>query len=325
MKAVGLLSGGLDSTLAVKLMLEQGIDVVALNFTSPFCLCNQKGKCASFEAAKKLNVPLKIIPKGEEFLKVIRNPKHGYGKNMNPCIDCRIFMLKKAKEFAKKIKAKFIFTGEVLNQRPMSQHKKALELIEKEAGLKSSILRPLSAKFLPETIPEKKGWVNREKLLAIKGRSRNEQIKLAKSFDIKNYPCPAGGCLLTYKEFSLKLKDLFKHNKKVSFKDIEILKIGRHFRFCKNKIVVGRNEEENKKLLKLKNRTDFIFEVPDTGSPITLLQGKKTKDAIKISAGLTARYSDSKEKEVLVKYGKSLNKSIKIEKLGEEEINKLRI
>ncbi|MCP2604965.1 7-cyano-7-deazaguanine synthase, partial [Candidatus Aminicenantes bacterium AH-873-B07] len=159
MKALALLSGGLDSTLAVKLVLEQGIDVIAIKFTSPFCLCNQKGKCYAIEVAKKFDIPIKVINKGKEYLKIIKNPKYGYGSGMNPCIDCRIFMLRKAKKYAKELGAKFIFTGEVLNERPMSQHFKALKIIEKEAGLKGKIVRPLSAKLLPKTEAEKKGWI----------------------------------------------------------------------------------------------------------------------------------------------------------------------
>jgi tRNA-specific 2-thiouridylase len=244
-KALALLSGGLDSTLAVRLILDQGIGVEALNFVSPFCLCG-KGGCGASETAKQLGVPLKVISVGEEYLKVIRKPKHGYGRNMNPCIDCRIFMLKKAKKYAEKSGASFIFTGEVLDERPMSQHYTALKAIEKEAELKNEILRPLSAKLLPETLIEKKGLVNREKLLAIRGRSRKPQIELAKRFSIADYPCPAGGCLLTYKEFANKLRDLFTHKKRVSVADVNMLKVGRHFRFGKNKIIVGRNETENK-------------------------------------------------------------------------------
>ncbi len=218
----------------------------------------------------------------------------------------------------KKSGAKFIFTGEVLNQRPMSQYKKALDIIEKESGLKGLILRPLSAKLLPETIPEKKGWINRDKLLAIKGRSRKEQISLANKFNL-NYPCPAGGCLLTEKEFAKKIRDLFKHKKKINSDDMKLLKLGRHFRL-KDKIIVGRNERENKMLLKLKGKS-IVFEVPDIGSPTTLLQGK-SKKAIKVAAQLTAFYSDNKDKKVRVNYN---GKSIVVNQINKEEVEKLRI
>lgn len=325
MKALALLSGGLDSILAVKLIQEQGIDVVAVNFTSPFCLCGRSG-CGAAGMAEQLEIPLKIMNVGEDYLKILRNPKYGYGKNMNPCIDCRIFMFKKAKKYAEEIGASFLFTGEVLNERPMSQHRKALTVTEKEAGLEGKILRPLSAKLLPETEAEKKGWVNREKLLDIRGRSRKKQIKLTKEFGIKDYPCPAGGCLLTYKEFAAKIRDLFIQKKKVGIKDINLLKIGRHFRFGKNKIIVGRNEAENKQLERMRGKNDYCFEVPDCGSPITLLQGLKTREAERKAAALTLRYSDNKLGEALVKFGREkMDKSVVVPALDASEIEKLRI
>jgi len=324
-KALALLSGGLDSTLAVKLILSQGIYVEALNFVSPFCLCGKSG-CGVAETAKQSGVPLKVVSVGEEYLKMVRKPRHGYGRNMNPCIDCRIFMLKKAKKYAEETGASFIFTGEVLDERPMSQHYSALKTIEEEAGLRDEILRPLSAKLLPETPIEKKGLVDREKLLAIRGRSRRPQIELAKKFSIADYPCPAGGCLLTYREFANKLKDLFTHKKRVSVADVNLLKVGRHFRFGKNKIVVGRNETENKILITRKNMNDYFFEVPECGSPITLLQGPKTKKAIQKAAALTAHYSDKKESQTQVNFGKkALDKSITISATNQADVDKLRI
>ncbi|MFP3984426.1 MAG: hypothetical protein ACLFU9_00170 [Candidatus Bathyarchaeia archaeon] len=326
MKALALLSGGLDSILAVKLIQEQGIDVVAVNFTSPFCLCG-KGDYGADEAAKQFGVPLKIISLGENYFKMLRKPKYGYGKNMNPCIDCRIFMLERAKKYAEEIDASFIFTGEVLNERPMSQNRKALEIVEKEAGLKDKILRPLSAKLLPATEAEKKGYVDREKLLDIKGRSRKRQIQLAGELGVQDYPCPAGGCLLTCREFAAKLGDLFEHKKKVTLKDVNLLKVGRHFRFGKNKIVVGRNEGENKQLQRMKNIDDFCFEVPNCGSPWTLLQGPKIEEAVRLAAALTLRYSDEKgEEKRLVKFGREkLDKSVIVSPLDFSEIERLRI
>ncbi len=325
MKALALLSGGLDSTLAVKLMLDQGIEVEAINFVTPFCLC-KKGGCGATEVAKQLNIPLKILRVGKDYLRIIRNPKHGYGKNMNPCIDCRIFMLKKAKKYAKETDASFIFTGEVLDERPMSQHWKALNVIEKEAGLEGKILRPLSAKLLPKTEAEKNGWVNRERLMDIRGRSRKKQIALAREFAITDYPCPAGGCLLTYKEYANKLRDLFEHKKRVSLKDVKLLKIGRHFRFGRDKIIVGRNESENKILLHQKFESDYYFEAQGCGSPITLLQGPKTRKAIETAARLTAYYSDQKTGEALVKFGrKNLDTSVIVAIPSQKEVEELRI
>ena len=289
MKALALLSGGLDSILAVKLILDQDIDIVGIHFITPFQISEKKWVN---EITKKFKIFLKTVTLGEDYLKIIMKPKFRYGKHMNPCIDCRIFMLKKAKEYAKKINASFLVTGEVLGERPMTQTRESLDIVEKETGLQGKILRPLSAKLLPKTDAEKKGWVDREKLLDIKGRSRRRQIELAKKYGIKEYPSPAGGCLLTYKEFSDKVKDLIEHKKKIGMKDIPLLKIGRHFRFGKNKIIVGRNEDENKQLLKLKDASDYYFEVPKVGSPITLLKGQKTKKSIERAAVLTARYSD---------------------------------
>lgn len=291
MKALALLSGGLDSILATKLILDQGIEVVAVNFNLPFVA--EKEDYAG-EVAKRFGIPLVRVEAGEEYLDMVRNPKYGYGSGMNPCIDCHIYMLREAKRIAKEVSAEFIFTGDVLGERPMSQHRKALELEEKEAGLEKMILRPLSAKLLPETIPEREGWIDRSKLLDIKGRSRKPQIALAKEFGMQDaYPSPAGGCLLTYKEFASKARDLFEHKEKVTKRDVSLLKIGRHFRVAASKIIVGRNEEENKLLMDLKNPEDYVFEVPGYGSPITILEGEKSKEAIELAAKLTARYSDA--------------------------------
>lgn len=325
MKAIGLLSGGLDSTLAIKLIQNQGIDVVAVNFTIPFGPCKKRGGDAS-QTAKALNVPLKSFRLGSDYLKMVRNPKFGYGKNMNPCIDCKIFMLRKAKKYAKSIGAKFIFTGEVLGQRPMSQHKQALDVIEKEAGLQGKIVRPLSAKLLPKTEAEELGYLNIERLEGIKGRSRKRQIELAKQYNIVNFPSPAGGCLLTDPEYCNKLRDLLTHKKRVTVEDTYLLKFGRHFRIDKNKLIVGRNEAENETLSKSKRKSDYLFEVADCVGPTTVLQGPKTSLAIKTAAGLTAFHSDCKAKEAKVKFGKgSFDKEIVVSPPSIAEVDKLRI
>ena len=325
MKALGMLSGGLDSTLAVKLIQEQGIDVEAINFVTPFCQC-RKGGCGASEAAKTFNIPLKMVNAGTDYLRMVRNPRFGYGKNLNPCVDCRIFMLKKAKRFANQIGAKFIFTGEVLGQRPMSQHKGALDLIEREAGLEGKILRPLSAKLLPKTEAETKGFVEEEALRDISGRPRKRQIEMTKEFNIVNYPCAAGGCLLTDREFAKRLRDLFQHKKRITIKQVNLLKVGRHFRLGKNKIIVGRTEAENGLLLRTKQKTDYFFEVPDCGSPITILQGPKTRASIEKAAALTVFHSDKKTGIVQVNFGKNkLNRKIIVSAPLQAEVDMLRI
>jgi tRNA U34 2-thiouridine synthase MnmA/TrmU len=325
-KAVSLLSGGLDSILATELIRNQGIEVVAFNVKTPFSIPKKDGSSEAAQAAHKLKVPLKVVVVEKDYLKMLRKPKHGYGRNMNPCIDCKIFMIKKAKKYAKEIGAEFLFTGEVLGERPKSQHYRALRIIEEETGLKGRLLRPLSAKLLPETVAEKRCLVDRNKLLSIQGRSRKPQFKIAKDFGIKSYPSPAGGCLLTCEEYSKKLRDLFDHNKRISVADVALLSIGRHFRLGKNKIIVGRNETENKQLISKKRPADYCFELPDIVGPITILQGAKSKSAIETAAKLTAYYSDATVDKVKVSYGKEmLNKFINISVPSKIDVEKLRV
>ena len=300
-KAVSLLSGGLDSILATELIRRQGIEVITFNVKTPFGIPKKDGSSEATQAADQLKVPLKVLCVDQDYLRMLRKPKHGYGKNLNPCIDCKIFILKKAKKYAKEIGADFLFTGEVLGERPMSQHGPALKVIAEESGLKGKLLRPLSAKLLPETVAEKKGLVDRNRLLSIQGRSRKPQFELAKEYGITTFPSPAGGCLLTCEEYSKKLRDLFENKKHLSMEDIALLRVGRHFRLGKNKIIVGRNEAENKFLTANKMRGDFYFELSEVVGPTTLLQGPKTKAAIETAAKLTASYSDAKSGEVRCK------------------------
>lgn len=328
-KALGLLSGGLDSRLAVKLMLEQGVEVEVIHFKLPFEGCCFPDCAFKFSQLELIPLHMVDVTKGRlfmEYIRLIRKPKYGYGSGMNPCVDCRIFMLNVAKKIAKKIGAKFIFTGEVLNERPMSQTYKALKIIEREVGLEGKILRPLSARLLPKTEVEKEGLVDRSKLLAIRGRRRRRQLDLAEKFKLRNFPTPSGGCILCEKEFAAKLRDLLEHKKNIKPKDVELLKVGRHFRFNKSKIIVGRNEKENKMLIKLKQKTDYVFEVPGFGSPITILQGEKSRRAIRVAAKLTARYSDCKEEKVIVKYGKRKpTRSISVIPAKQKEVERWRI
>ena len=299
MKALALLSGGLDSTLAIKVILEQGIEVEAVNFSSPFCQCNRKSSCSGYEAKKaadRFGVKLKIFNLGAEYLEIIKNPKYGYGKNLNPCIDCRILMLKRAKKYMQESGASFIVTGEVLGQRPMSQHRAALKIVERESGLEGLVLRPLSAKLLPLTIPEKEEWVKRERLLGISGRSRKPQMALAKDYEIVDYPCAAGGCLLTDSGFTRRMKDLMNYSE-VTLNNIELLKVGRHFRLSEQaKVIVGRNEQENKRLMDLREPGDIYFGPLEDKGPSGLGRGKFSQRDIAYTSRIIARYCDDNTK-----------------------------
>ena len=298
MKAIALLSGGLDSTIAARVMMEQGVELEALNFMTVFCTCTNRGATclASQKAVETLGIPLKVFNVSEEYLGVVKHPQHGYGRNMNPCIDCRIFMLKKAKAYMEESGAVFIVTGEVLGQRPMSQRKDAMHLIEKEAGLEGLILRPLSAKVLPTTIPEKEGWVDRERLLNISGRSRKPQIELADHYGIHDYPCPAGGCLLTDPGFAKRMKDLMVYDPQFSLNDVHLLKMGRHFRFSNGvKLVVGRNEEENQKIQTFAQGEDILLKVSSFPGPLSLLRGKLNEGDIEKAAAITVHYGKGKD------------------------------
>lgn len=292
-KAVALLSGGLDSTLAIKAVLEQGIEVEAINFITPFCTCSPKsGGCLiSKKVAENLGITLVVKNVSREYLDIIKYPKFGYGKNMNPCIDCRIFMFKKAGECMEKSGASFIVTGEVLGERPMSQRRDAMNIIERESHLKGLILRPLSAKLLPLSIPEKEGWVDREKLLDIQGRSRKPQLKLAEQWDIKEYACPAGGCLLTDPVFARRLKDLMNGNMEFTLNDVHLLKVGRHLRLSeKAKAVVGRNEQENEKLMTFVEEGDYVITKDGLPGPLTVVRGEISQDIKLLAASITASY-----------------------------------
>ena len=294
-KALALLSGGLDSTLAVKVMLEQGIAVEALNFTSPFCTCTGRNAGCKSEAvrvAEEFKIPIKVMNKGTEYLEIVRKPRHGYGKGMNPCIDCRIYLLRKAKEYMAESGADFVITGEVLGQRPMSQRRDTLRLIERESGLAGLLLRPLSARHFEPTPPELKGWVDRSRLLAINGRSRKEQMQLAADLDVKNYPCPAGGCLLTELSFVPKVRDVFDHSDKLNLRDFRLLRIGRHFRVApRTKVVVGRDEAENNLLEKNVQAGEATVRWLEGGGPLGFIMGKVDDAALETSAKIVLRYT----------------------------------
>lgn len=304
-KAIALLSGGLDSSLAVKMMLDQGIEIAAVNFTSPFCNCTPRKigcKHQATKIAEEFGIPIQVIPKGMDYMKVVQNPHHGYGRGMNPCIDCRIYMLRKVKEIMPLTNASFVVSGEVLGQRPMSQYRQALQIIEKESGLKGLILRPLSAQHFPLTIPELEGIVDRQRLLSISGRSRKPQIDLAEKMGIKDYPCPAGGCLLTDKVIASRLRDLFFNVPDYSMADLHLLKIGRHFRLHPGlKIVLGRNQAENEQIRILAKPGAILFRPAEFRGPTAIVCGILDPSAERMIGEIMARYSQDEKPTYSIK------------------------
>jgi len=333
MRAIALISGGLDSILAARIIQEQGIDVLPLHFKIPFCQRKNQGPgIAGPESLVKdgLGKDLQAIDLGAGFLELVIKPKHGFGSNMNPCIDCKIFMLRKAKELLEPLGAQFIVTGEVLGQRPMSQHRKALEIIEKESGLEGLLLRPLCAGLLAETLPEKQGWVKRQSLFKFSGRERRPQIKLAKEFNIHNYPNPAGGCLLTDPQFSNRLKDLIRHQA-LDLKNVELLKIGRHFRLSEQaKLIVGRNEEENRELEGRAYNGDYLF-MPqaELNGPACLGRGEFDAELIRLSSAIACRYCDLNTAQsariIYNKKGAGLALELEVSPLSEDALKVLRL
>ncbi len=299
-KALVLLSGGLVSILAIKLLMEEGIETEGLSFKSCF-FDTKKAEIA----AEYFGIKLRKINFSTRHLKMVKNPRYGYGKNMNPCIDCHLLMLKIANEIREKERFDFVATGEVLGQRPMSQNKRALELIEKESGLSGKLLRPLSARLLRVTEAEKKGLVDRNKLLDISGRQREKQLALAKKYKIKWYPSPSGGCLLTDPMFGKRLKELFDKEPKVKKNDIELLKIGRHFWEGSIKIIVGRNHQENLRIKKTKREGDFLVELKDFQGPSVLIRsyrGEIPRKTIKRAQKLAKFYSREARDQKAVEY-----------------------
>ncbi|MBI3271364.1 MAG: hypothetical protein HYZ53_20400 [Planctomycetes bacterium] len=294
-KAVALLSGGLDSMLAVRIVARLGLDVTALTFMTHFgCSAGIEGSSCGHDPTKiaaEGNFKVKLCHLGQEYIDMVRKPKHGHGKNMNPCVDCRIMMLGYAKDYAEAIGASFLFTGEVLGQRPMSQRLDAFRIVDREVGMEGRILRPLSAKLLKPTIPEEEGLIDREKLYAIHGRTRKAQMELAAEFGIKEFPTPAGGCLLTDPRFSEKLRDLFAHADKVKGKDIHLLKIGRHFRLSEDwKLVVGRDEGENTLLEQYAEDGDYWLEAIDHPGAVALGRGRPGENGLELAARIVLRY-----------------------------------
>jgi len=294
MKALCVFSGGLDSMLAAQLIRDQGMDVLALFFETPFFTSPKARK-----SADHINLPIKVVDITDKHLEIVRNPKHGYGGHMNPCIDCHTLMIRTAGEFLDQEGADFVITGEVLGQRPMSQNLKALALVASESGFQGLVLRPLSAKRLPMTIPEQRGWVDRDRLMGFSGRSRKPQMELAKRLDIRDYPSPAGGCLLTDEAFSRRLKDLVSAVPDFQLREIELLKLGRHFRLSPNtRVIVGRNQKENEEISALSRETDLVLTTVSVPGPTVLVLGDLTPEIEEVAASMTVSYSDARNDQL---------------------------
>jgi len=290
-RALGLCSGGLDSMLAALVLRDQGIDVTWISFETPFF---SAGKAR--EASERTGVPLMVENITAVYLEMLKNPRAGYGKRMNPCMDCHALMFRLAGEKMREHKFDFLFSGEVLQQRPMSQTRASLQYVAKHSGVADRIVRPLTARRLPESVPEKKGWVDRSRLLNISGRSRKPQIALAATYGITRFPTPAGGCLLTDKGYSDRLRDLFAHEKAPTENELHLLRIGRHFRLGDSiKLIIGRTQKENEDLLRYRDpEKDDTLKIKGYPGPTALLSAQATPEQIQLAASLCAGYSKAK-------------------------------
>ncbi len=300
-KAMALLSGGLDSSLAIKLMQQQGIEVIGLHFVSVFLKDAEHAATGGNAtlAAKELGIEVHLRDSSETMLALLKNPPHGFGKNLNPCIDCRIAMLRRAAEFMREIGAKFIISGEVVGQRPMSQRRHAIDMIDRKADVVGLVVRPLCGKILPPTNAERAGLIDREKMLAISGRGRKEQLALAQEFGLTEFPNPAGGCLLTENTFVVKIQDVLDHPP-FTTADMALLKAGRHFRLdAHTKAAVGRNEKDNEHLVSFIAPGDTILCAVDLAGPVMVVRGDTGERNLETAARITARYSQGRDKETV--------------------------
>jgi tRNA U34 2-thiouridine synthase MnmA/TrmU len=337
-RAVGMISGGLDSTLAVKIMQDLGIDVIAVNISTMFCSCSSivfPQKVSRIKTvSSEFKVPLIVQRVERDYVEMVKQPRFGYGKGLNPCQDCRIHMFRMGKQVMEEHGARFLFTGEVLGQRPMSQQSAQLRRIEVESGLEGLILRPLSARHLPATTPEKMGWVDRRKLLAISGRSRKPQMELAAQLSITDYPCAGGGCLLTEPGFAAKVQDLFVHDQDGD-DQLRLLRFGRHFRIDeRTKLVLGRNETENRLLKNYAGGAGCVAYRPGaqlSGPDGLLASGHDPvpRDIHRIAASLLLRYSGAdRQAEHPVAYGRSfaaLDEVIVARACTDDEVRRYRV
>jgi tRNA-uridine 2-sulfurtransferase len=300
-KAIALFSGGLDSMLAAEIVRRQNIEVLCLTFETPFF-----GAKKAREAARQINLPLRVENFTADHLSMLKSPRYGYGKNMNPCIDCHTLMLKFAGKIMAEEGADFILTGEVLGQRPMSQGKQSLYVVAKNSGYPDFILRPLSAQLLEPIKAEREDKVDRSRLLSIQGRGRKPQMQLAADFGIGSYAPPAGGCLLTDPMFTKRLRDLFSHEEDKQIRDLELLKYGRHFRISDNcKVIVGRNNADNDSIQAQVQKEDFVLFMADFPGPQVIVPYGGNEEELSIAASLCVRYSDApSDREVVVDYQK---------------------
>jgi tRNA U34 2-thiouridine synthase MnmA/TrmU len=328
-RAIALISGGLDSLLAARVVMDQGIEVEGVSFVIGFASKDNKMFERNVKAkAVEINLPLRIIDISKVFLEVLRAPKHGYGANINPCIDCKTLMLRKAKEIMEKEGFDFIITGEVLGQRPMSQRRDALNTIKNHSGLGGRLLRPLCAKMLDETIPEKEGIVDRSRLFDIRGRSRKQQMELAERYGLKDYAQPAGGCLLTDPGFAARIKDLMAHGD-LDMENVNLAKTGRHFRIGPGaKVVLGRDDKENNTLMAQKIEKDVAFRLFFDPGPYALLRGEASEENVRTAASLVVSHSKKKNEtsakvEFWVVEGEE--KTITVSPMGRVELEKMRI
>jgi len=287
-KAVALLSGGLDSTLAVKILLKQGIEIEAVNFQTMFGCCKDDAR----RVAHELGIKFTMLPVGMDYVELVKEPKHGYGKGINPCVDCRVYMFRWAKKLMEQVGASFIVSGEVLGQRPMSQRTDCFETIEEDTELEGLIVRPLSAKLLEPTLPEKEGIIDRDRLYDIQGRSRARLLELAKEYGIENPPSPSTGCALTEPEFAKKVRDIFNHSQDYERWHFEILKTGRHFRLNpETKVIVGRDAAENEYLTYLHPRGTTLLTPVNFAGPTALLIGSRTEERLESAGRMILSYT----------------------------------
>jgi len=330
-KAFSLLSGGLDSILATRLVMEPGVEVTGLHFITPFFGYQKKGEEEPYREKWRglYGIETRIIDVSEDYLRLLRHPRYGYGRNFNPCIDCKILLFSRAKMILEGEKGDFLISGEVLGQRPMSQRRDTMRIIERDSGTEGILLRPLCAQHLQPTRPELEGLVDRDKLLSLSGRGRKPQMELAEKMGIRDYPPPAGGCRLTDPELANRIRKFFSRSEEARVEEMLLLQLGRHFQLSADQhLVVGRREEENKRLLPLSQEGDLLLRVQGIPGPLGLFRGKVEERGLALAASIIARYSRARgEERIKVEYGRAGEASLGVLEVSpaeEEQILSLR-